>query len=73
MPTIDVNKLNGKIVENGMTKESLAALLGIDRSTFFRRIKNNRLLLADVHCICSALHLTNDEAVSIFLSRKSQN
>lgn len=65
---LNENKLNGTLVEKGYTKEGLAMALGIDRATLFRRIKNNRLLLADVHKIMEVLNLTTDEAINIFLN-----
>lgn len=70
MYNMNVNKLNGKIAERGTTKEGLAHSIGIDRATFFRRLKNNTLKLSDVHKICSALSLTTEEAVNIFMSEK---
>jgi DNA-binding Xre family transcriptional regulator len=69
MYNFNVNKLNGKIVEMGMTKEGLAESIGIDRSTFFRRLKNNKLLLSDAHRICEALQLTKEDAINIFLGK----
>lgn len=68
MYKLNTAKLNGKIVECGMTKESVAQEIGINRATFFRRLKNNKLQLSDVHKICEALHLSNEEALNIFFS-----
>ena len=68
MYRLNINKLNGMIVEKGMTKDGLAQSIGVDRATFYRRLKNNSLRLIDVHRICEAMHLTIDEAISIFLS-----
>lgn len=69
---IDIDKLNGKIVERGTTKEALAAAIGINRSTLHRRLKNGSLRVGDVHKICEVLRLTAAEAMEIFLSQKSQ-
>lgn len=69
MYNLNQGKLNGKIVEKGMTKEGVAAELGISRATFYRRTRKNGLLLRDVHKICDVLGLTPEEAVSIFLSK----
>lgn len=69
---IDTDKLNGKIVERGTTKEALAAALGINRCTLYRRLKNYSLRVEDVHKICEFLQLTAAEAMAIFLCDKSQ-
>lgn len=66
---VDESKLNGKIVERGTTKESIAKLIGVDRCTFYRRIKGNKLLISDMHKICDILNLSSAEAIDIFLSR----
>lgn len=65
---IDLDKLNGKIVERGTTKEAIAGEIGVDRSTFYRRLKQNKLLVGDVHKMCEVLRLTPAEAVDIFLA-----
>lgn len=65
---VDLDKLNGKIVERGMTKEVIASAIGIDRSTFYRRLKLNKLLVGDIHKMCEVLCLTPAEAVDIFLA-----
>lgn len=69
---IDIDKLNGKIVERGTTKEALAAAIGINRSTLYRRLKNGTLRVCDVHKICEFLSLSTAEAIDIFLAGQSQ-
>ncbi|MDF2984934.1 MAG: phage repressor protein [Eubacterium sp.] len=64
---MDTNKLNGKIVERETTKEAVADEIGIDRSTFYRRLKDGKLRIGDMHKICDALVLTKEEAIEIFL------
>lgn len=44
---IDVNKLKGKIAERNTTKEALADAIGINRSTFYRRLKTSTLTIRD--------------------------
>lgn len=68
---VDQKKLDGKIVEKGMTKDSLAEACGIDRSTLYRRIKNGTLRICDIHIICETLGLTGQESCEIFLAQKS--
>ena len=38
---VNVNKLKGKIVECGTNIEELAAKIGMDRSTMYRKINSN--------------------------------
>ena len=64
---VDVNKLNGKIAERNTTKEALADAIGINRSTFYRRLKTSTLTIRDIHGICKELSLTANAAVEIFL------
>lgn len=65
---VDVNKLNGKIAERNTTKGALADAIGINRSTFYRRLKTSTLTIRDIHGICKELSLTANEAVEIFLA-----
>ena len=66
---VDVDKLNGKIVERGTTKDAIASEIGIDRSTLYRRLKLGKLLIGDVHKMCEVLRLSSAEAVEIFLAQ----
>ena len=38
---VNVNKLKGKIVENGMSIENLATVIGVDRATIYRKLNGN--------------------------------
>lgn len=66
---VDLDKLNGKIVERRTTKEAIADEIGIDRSTFYRRLRSGKLLVGDIHKMCEYLHLSTPEAVEIFLAQ----
>ena len=68
MYQLNKNKLNAKIVERGMTKDGLAKDIGVERTTLYRRLKRDKLLLSDVHAICRSLQLSKEEACEIFLS-----
>ncbi len=70
---VNINKLKGKIVENGLTVEVLAEKMGIDRSTLYRKISSNGedFTIKDANMICKALNLSIKEATSIFLARMS--
>ena len=71
---VNVCKLKGKIVECGLTQEKVAELIGIDRSTFYRKLKNEGLefSVGEMHSMCRALDLSGAEAIEIFLSELSQ-
>ncbi len=64
---IDIDKLNGKIAERRTTKDAISDEIGISRSTFYRRLKNGKLLIGDMHKICEVLNLSKTEAMDIFL------
>lgn len=68
---VNVNKLKGKIVENGMTVSALAEKIGVDRATLYRKLSNNgeTMLVKDANAIVSALHLTAEDALEIFFSQ----
>lgn len=66
---VDVPKLKGKIVERNTTQEELANKIGIDKSTFYRKMKQNgNFSIKEVNLIVSTLNLSKDEAMSIFFS-----
>ena len=66
---VNVSKLKGKIVERNTTQEELATTIGIDKSTFYRKMKQNgNFSIKEVNLIVSALNLSKDEAMSIFFS-----
>lgn len=69
--TVNVNKLKGKIVEQGKTIADLAAAMGIDRATLYRKLSNNgeTMLVKDANLIVSVLGLSVDDAVAIFFSQ----
>lgn len=60
--------LKGKIVESGTTMESLASDAGMNRSTFYRKMKNkgNTFTVEEMKKIVSLLGLSNEEAITIF-------
>lgn len=67
---MNTNKLRGKIVENGLNVGRLANILGIDRSTLYRKINSDgdTLTVSEANHICEVLDLTPDEAMSIFFT-----
>lgn len=66
---VNVSKLKGKIIERNTTQEALAKDIGIDKSTFYRKMKQNgNFSIQEVNLIVSSLGLSKDEALSIFFS-----
>lgn len=66
---VDVNKLKGIIVERGKTQSEVAEAIGINKSTFYRKIDNpNKFNLGEVYRMVSVLNLSDDEAKHIFLN-----
>lgn len=62
------NKLKAKLVENGVSMESYAKALGIDTATLYRRINKDDMRIRDAIISKDFLHLSNEEAVDIFLT-----
>lgn len=66
---VNVSKLKGKIVERDITQEELAKNIGITKSTFYRKMKQNgNFSIKEVNLIVSSLNLTKDEAINIFFA-----
>lgn len=71
MDGINVNKLRGRIVEKGFSVASLAAKLGMDKATLYRKLGNGgkSMSVQDANRIVEALGLSAEEATSIFFSQ----
>ena len=66
---MNVNKLKGKIVENGINVETLASLIGTDRATLYRKLNNcEKITIGEAVRIKEALEMSDKEAFDIFLS-----
>lgn len=68
---VNVNKLKGKIVEKGSTIEAVAEAIGVDASTFYRRLQNNgeKFTIKEADDITRFLLLEPNEATAIFFSQ----
>lgn len=69
---INIAKLKGAIVENGTTQEEVAKAIGMDRSTFYRKMKNESFTIGEAKKIADNVPLSDELAIEIFLERKSQ-
>ncbi len=66
---MNVNKLKGKIVEKGMNVELLAASIGVDRSSLYRKLNDgDKITIGEAVKIKNALGLSVEDAVDIFLT-----
>lgn len=68
---VNINKLKGKIVERGMSMETLADLTGLSRATLYRKINANGedFTIREADSIAHALELTYEEVNAIFFSQ----
>jgi predicted transcriptional regulator len=68
---VDVNKLKGKIVEKNLSIGELADILGVDKSTLYRKISNHgdTFLIKEADLIAKSLNLDVHEATAIFFSQ----
>ena len=67
---MNVNKLKGKIVENGLNIAKTADLIDIHRSSFYRKLNGfDTFTVNEAAKIKEVLNLTNLEALEIFLPR----
>lgn len=68
----NMSKLKGLIVERGNTQENVAKEIGIDRSTFYRKVREGgyRFTVSEVNGIVKSVPLTAEEALEIFFNRK---
>lgn len=64
---INVAKLKGLIVERGTTQQAVADSIGINRSTFYRKMKNGGdFSIVEAKKIKEEIPLTDSEAIEIF-------
>ena len=66
---MNINKLKGKIVENGMNVEKLAEAIGSERSALYRKLADaEKITIGEAARMKEALSLTDAEAFEIFLA-----
>ncbi|WP_242363088.1 phBC6A51 family helix-turn-helix protein [Limosilactobacillus antri] len=63
---MNIKKLQGVLAEKDYTKERLAAEMGIDRSTIYRKFKNQSFTLKEAREIKHILQLSDKMANIIF-------
>ncbi len=67
---VNIKKLKGKIVENGMNVTELAKKIYIDKGVLYRKLRDNgeNLTIRDIYNISIELNLNLDDIINIFLS-----
>ena len=66
---MQTNKLKAKLVERGINVETLADLIGVERSTLYRKLNNGeKITLGEAKRIKDALDMTAQESNEIFLA-----
>lgn len=64
---MNILKLRGKMTEMGISVEDLAAKLGVNRSTVYRKLDGGeKITIGEAQKIKDVLGLTNEEARAIF-------
>lgn len=68
---VNVNKLKGKIVENGFSVSVLADKIGMDKATLYRKLNDNGdyFTIAEADRIVNALNLNSKEGTAIFFAQ----
>ena len=67
---VDTQLLRDKIDSRMTTVSEIAAKMGVDKATLYRRIANSETFtIGEVGKIAKILNLTHDEAVSIFFNQ----
>lgn len=66
---VDTNKLKGAIVEHGKDQQQIAKEIGIDRSTFYRKMKEGgSFSVGEAAKMAKVIPLTDAEAIAIFFN-----
>lgn len=67
---VNVDKLRGRMVEYKINADKMAALIGVNRATFYRKLENSgeAFTIREVNVIAKALNLNLDELNAIFFS-----
>ena len=65
----NMDALRGKMAERRISNEEMAARIGVNPSTFYRKLKTegDSFTVGQMHKIAEVLSLTNEEATAIFL------
>ena len=66
---MNINKLKGMLVEKGMNVETLATMIGAERSSLYRKLNNaEKITIGEAARMKDALKMSDSEAYEIFLA-----
>ncbi len=67
----NIERLKGKIIEHNLTQKDIAKKMGIDKSTFSRKLSNNGkgFTVEEIHKMVDIIPLSKEEAVDIFFNQ----
>ena len=62
---------NRALGQNFLADEAVASAIGMDRSTFYRKLKDGgeKFTIGEIHGIVSAVPLSREEAIDIFFTQ----
>ena len=66
---VNVRKLKAKIIESGKTIAEMSRILGINPSTFYRKLKRNSFEIGEADVMVRELCLSPEEANAIFFNQ----
>ena len=72
---VNINKLRGKMVECGVNMEQMAAVIGVDKSTMYRKMNQdgNNISIKEASLMAKRLDLSYSEVNDIFFSFDVEN
>lgn len=67
---VNINKLRGKMVECGMNMEQMAEVIGVDKSTMYRKMNKNgnNISIKEASLMAQTLGLSYSEVNDIFFN-----
>lgn len=65
---MNIGKLRGKMAEKRLSIAALAAQIGIDRATFYRKMRNETFTVREAVAISKALELNSEDIMIIFFN-----
>lgn len=65
---VNINKLRGKMVENGIKVSELATVLNMNTATLYRKLESGNFTVKEAQDIAKTLKLNIDDVNNIFFA-----